>query len=60
MDFIMTQEWTLDYKEDLKMIKFVLSNNKLKKNFNWKKIYKFYKNKFNDKPYYNQKYIDAN
>lgn len=58
--FYNDQRWTLDYKEDLKMIKLVLSNNKLKKNFNWKKIYKFYKNKFNDKPYYNQKYIDAN
>lgn len=58
--FYNDQRWTLDYKEDLKMIKLVLGDKKYKKIFNWRKIYKFYKNKFKDRPFYNQKYINVN
>ena len=41
--FYNDQRWTLDYKEDLKMIKLVLSNNKLKKILIGKKFINFIK-----------------
>ena len=54
------QRWTLDYKEDLEMIKIILKNKKLKKEVKWIKIYNFYKKFFYDKPYINQKYTNVN
>lgn len=58
--FCEDQRWTLDYNEDFKMIKIVLNDKKYKKIYNWIKIYNFFKSKFKNKPFYNQKYIDAN
>jgi spore coat polysaccharide biosynthesis protein SpsF (cytidylyltransferase family) len=60
LGYMNDQRWTLDYKEDLEMIKIILKNKKLKKEVKWIKIYNFYKKFFCDKPYINQKYTNVN